>query len=81
MYKARGEVCKMGPLILYTPLLSAILRHKYRPAPFDDLLLSVILVYLPLLLEGFSLREKPPLFGRKGAFLIAPHDACLLIAI
>ena len=43
--------------ILYTLLLSAIPWHKYRSAPFDDLLLAVIFVYLPLLRDGSSLRK------------------------
>ena len=32
-------------------------RHKYRSAPFDDNLLAVIFVYLPLLRDGFSLNS------------------------
>jgi len=35
---------KMGSTILYTLLLSAILRHKYRSLTLDALLVVVILV-------------------------------------
>ena len=48
---------KTGSPIPYTPLPSVILRLKYRPAPFDDLLLAVIFVYLPPLRDGSSLRK------------------------
>ena len=42
--------------VLYTPLLSVILRLIYRSVHFDALLLAVILVYLPLLRDGSSSR-------------------------
>jgi len=48
--------------ILYTPLLSAIFQHKYRSAPFDALLVAVILVYRPLLRDETS-------------SLVAPHPS------
>jgi len=43
-----------GVTLLHAPLLSANLRNKYRPAPFDALLVAVILVYRPLLRDETS---------------------------
>jgi len=59
--------------ILYAPQLSAILWHKYRPAPFDTLLVALILVCRPLLCGGASwiLRSLP----HGGTWRSAPFGA------
>jgi len=50
----------MASPILHTPLLSVILQHEYRSAPFDALLVAVILVYRPLLCDGPRIYEQLP---------------------
>ena len=66
----------MGRPFSTPPLLSAIPRLKYRSPPFDGLLLAVILVYLPLLSDGFSLRKTiPPVAEAFSSRSMAAADA------
>ena len=67
----------MGSPILYTPLISATLRHYYCAAPFGALLVAVTLVYRPLLYEPeleliqSHMAQKPVLRGEVGCACVA----------